>query len=188
MIMGKSGCGKSTLERNLCSNTAMFKKIVSVTTRAQRDHEIDGQDYYFLNNEQFNSLQKDNKIIQYTEFAGNRYGSTEDQYTTNHPYATLVVVPYSAASFVPVLKERFIGINILNIYFDISDERLYQNMISRGDDIATIEDRIAKDDLHEQFKKYELVADYTITDNTLDEFTTERVLTWLQQKTSNDNG
>ncbi len=188
MMMGASGCGKSTLERGLNEDPGLFKKVISVTTRPIREGEVDGVDYYFVTNYEFDQLRAGDQMVQFTEFADNRYGSLRAEYTTDHPFVTLVVVPYSAATFAPVLKEKFEGINVLNIYFDISDERLRQNMRKRGDTEEMITERLAKDDLEEQFKEYGLVADYTVTDETLDNLTTERVLDWLQRETGAING
>jgi guanylate kinase len=181
--MGKSGCGKSTLERGLCSDPGSFKKVISVTTRPQREGEVDGQDYFFVTNFEFDQLRHGDQMVQYTEFADNRYGSLRAEYTTDHPFVTLVVVPYSAATFAPVLKEKFEGINILNIYFDISDERLRANMRKRGDTEDMITKRLESDDLDKQFEEHGLVADLTITDDMLNESTTTHVLAWLQEKT-----
>lgn len=183
MIMGKSGCGKSTLERGLCADPGYFKKVISVTTRPQRENETNGVDYFFVTNYEFDQLRTGDQMVQYTEFAGNRYGSLRAEYTTDHPFVTLVVVPYSAATFAPVLKEKFEGINILNIYFDISDQRLRQNMRKRGDTEEMITNRLASDDLEKQFEEHGLVADFIVTDDMLDDSTTTRVLAWLQDKT-----
>lgn len=188
MMMGKSGCGKSTLERGLCSDVGLFKKVISVTTRPMREGEVNGQDYYFVTNFEFDQLYHGDQMVQFTEFAGNRYGSLRAEYTTDHPFVTLVVVPYSAATFAPVLKDTFEGINIFNIYFDISDERLRQNMRKRGDTEEMITNRLANDDLDEQFKEHGLVAGYTVTDDLLDEYTTSRVRVWLNNTIGGFNG
>lgn len=185
MIMGKSGCGKSTLERGLNADSGLFKKVISVTTRPMREGEVDGKDYYFVTNYEFDQLYHGDQMVQFTEFAGNRYGSLRAEYTTDHPFVTLVVVPYSAATFAPVLRETFEGIRIFNIYFDISDERLRQNMRKRGDTEAMINARLEQDDLEEQFKEYGLVADFTVTDDILNEGTTDRVLAYLLRETNN---
>jgi guanylate kinase len=179
MIMGKSGCGKSTLERGLNADPGLFKKVVSVTTRHMREGEVNGKDYYFLTDKQFDDLENTDQLIQRTEFAGNRYGSTKSEYTTDHPFVTLVVVPYSAATFAPVLRETFPGIRIVNIYFNITEERLRANMRKRGDTEEMITERLAKDDLEQQFKEYGLEADLTITDDILNESTTQYVMEWL---------
>ena len=55
VILGCSGSGKSTLEKYIVERTH-FKKNISYTTRPMREGEIDGVDYYFVNEETFNKL------------------------------------------------------------------------------------------------------------------------------------
>ena len=111
-MMGKSGCGKSTTERRLVKNWPQdYKKVVSVATRPMREGEVDGQDYYFISEkEYFNMRDESYDLVQVTSFAGNYYGSTVSEYTTEHRFPILCVVPESAASFTPILKERKIPI------------------------------------------------------------------------------
>ena len=106
-------------------------------------------------------------LVQVTSFAGNYYGSTVSEYTTEHRFPILCVVPESAASFTPILKERFPGIKTYNIYFDISDERLRANMKVRGDTDEMITERLAADTLDEQFQQSGLEADFVVTDKFL---------------------
>lgn len=194
MIMGASGSGKSTLESGLItaprkhSAPLLFHKVVSVTTRPQRWGEEPGVHYHFMTDEEFDECQASGNMIQYTEFAGHRYGSTKSEYATEHRYAVLVAVPESVASFTPVLTKTFPGIIIKNIYFDISDERLRENMRKRGDTEEMITSRLASDDLDEQFHRHGLLSDFTITDNTLNEKTVSNVMWWLQNTIGDSNG
>ncbi len=187
MLMGASGSGKSTLEaglisRDRLSRETLFHKVVSVTTRPQRWGEIPGTHYHFMTDYEFDECQESGEMLQYTEFAGNRYGSTKSEYSTDHLYSILVAVPESVATFTPVLKETFPDVIIKNIYFDISDERLRENMLKRGDTEEMITERLAVDDLEEQFQQHNLVADFTITDDTLNGNTVTNVLQWLLQE------
>jgi len=176
LLCGPSGCGKSTLESQLTSLPSVYK-IVSTTTREPRGGEEDRVDYYFRSKNQFDVMQAQNKFIQTTEFAGNSYGTELFEYITFHDFATLVITPESAKRFIPTLLERIDNISVKLIYFDISNERLIQNMRARGDSEEMIEARIAEDDLREQFKKSGLVTHFRVTDDTLDEKLFERVCT-----------
>jgi len=190
--MGASGSGKSTLESGLIRSPRLphvpnnFHKVVSVTTRPQRWGEEPGVHYHFMTDEEFDECQTSGEMIQYTEFAGNRYGSTKSEYTTEHNYAILVAVPESVASFTPVLEETFPGIIIKNIYFDISNERLRENMLKRGDSEEMITSRLAADDLDDQFHRHGLLSDFIITDDTLNEKTVRIVMQWLLQESLSD--
>ena len=175
--MGQSGCGKSTLEKELCkAYPAVFKKVVSFVTRPKRDGEIDGQDYHFLTHEEVDNTHP----FQSTVFNHHVYGTMLREYTTPHSHLTFVITPNAAAETIPKLKEQFPGIKILLIYFDISLPVLCRNMDSRGDSKEMIAHRLLNDDLKQQFIDRELVADYVVTDNTLDTWLSMDVLRWLK--------
>ena len=166
LIMGKSGCGKSTLERNLIRYApSAFKKVVSSTTRPIRPSEEQGQDYYFLTDEEYDATD----FIQTTEFAGYRYGSSVAEYQTEHECPILCVTGSSARVFTDTLNKRFPEWKIFNIYFDISDERLMANMRKRGDTENMIAKRIEQDTLDEQFKNSGLSANLVVNDADLDD-------------------
>ena len=188
--MGKSGCGKSTLERNLIKQAPdTFKKVVSTTTRPKRDKEVDGEDYYFVSPGMFDNMD----MIQTTHFAGKRYGSSLSEYTTPHECPILVVVPDSAKTFTSVVNKRFPDWNIFYIYFNISDERLKQNMRSRGDTDEMIDARLAQDTLDKDYENSGIVADYTVfdedlTDKLAQEVRSEIFFTKLEPKSSRYRG
>lgn len=76
IISGPSGVGKKTIidqfikdpELNLCYS-------ISMTTRSPRVGETNGVDYYFVSQNEFNEAIKDNKLLEWAEFAGNKYGT-----------------------------------------------------------------------------------------------------------------
>ncbi len=168
-MMGKSGCGKSTTERRLVETWPQdYKKVVSVATRSMREGETDGKDYYFISEKEYFKMRDESyDLVQVTSFAGNYYGSTVSEYTTEHRFPILVAVPESVASFTPILKERFPDIKTYNIYFDISDDRLRANMKVRGDTDKMITERLAADTLDDQFRQSCLEADFVVTDKFL---------------------
>ncbi len=166
LIMGKSGCGKSTLECNLIKYApSTFKKVVSSTTRPIRPSEKQGEDYYFISDEEYDSTD----FIQVTEFAGYRYGSSISEYQTTHKCPILCVTGSSARLFTLTLKKRFPEWKLFNIYFDISDKRLMANMRKRGDTEKMIAKRIEQDTLDEQFKNSGLSANLVVIDADLDD-------------------
>jgi guanylate kinase len=56
-------------------DTGEFWVSVSATTRIARHNEVDGVDYYFYTNEEFDSSVKAALFLEWAEFAGNRYGT-----------------------------------------------------------------------------------------------------------------
>jgi guanylate kinase len=79
MVMsGPGGVGKSTIS-NILRNHPSFWLSISATTRAPRDGEVHGQDYYFVSEAEFDQMIKDNLFLEWAEFAGNRYGTPANE-------------------------------------------------------------------------------------------------------------
>ncbi|MGY0372135.1 guanylate kinase [Clostridium sp. JNZ J1-5] len=74
VISGPSGAGKGTICKELIKRND-FWLSVSATTRAPRDGEIDGQNYYFFKKEQFLDKIRDDDFLEYAEVYGNYYGT-----------------------------------------------------------------------------------------------------------------
>ena len=78
IISSPSGVGKTTLVKLLAEKNKNFKISISSTTRTPRKNEIDGKDYYFVNEEKFNNLIKTNSFYEYAKVFNNFYGTLKD--------------------------------------------------------------------------------------------------------------
>jgi guanylate kinase len=74
VLSGPGGVGKSTVAKEL-RRSSPFVVSVSATTRSPRFNEVDGVDYKFLSQEEFDRAIKQNEFLEWAEFAGNRYGT-----------------------------------------------------------------------------------------------------------------
>ncbi|MFK7907906.1 MAG: guanylate kinase [Chitinophagales bacterium] len=71
-----SGAGKTTLVKHLLKTIDNLAFSVSATTRACREGEVDGEDYYFLTKEVFDEKLKCGEFLEYQEvYDGNFYGT-----------------------------------------------------------------------------------------------------------------
>ena len=71
-----SGAGKTTIVHNLLTKELNLSFSVSACTRAKRENEIDGKDYYFLTTEEFkNSISKD-LFIEWEQVYKNQFYGT----------------------------------------------------------------------------------------------------------------
>ena len=73
-LFGKSGAGKDTIQKWLV-DTQNMNGIISCTTRPKRDNEINGVDYYFLNNYKFDTIQLHGNMLETTCFNNWSYGT-----------------------------------------------------------------------------------------------------------------
>jgi len=74
VLSGPGGVGKSTVAKELRGSSA-FVVSISATTRAPRFNEVEGIDYHFYSNIEFDKAIKSNEFLEWAEFAGNRYGT-----------------------------------------------------------------------------------------------------------------
>jgi len=76
ILSSPSGAGKTTLTK-LLSTTRNFEISISHTTRKPRINEINGKDYYFINNDKFKELIKKKEFLEYAKVFNNYYGSSK---------------------------------------------------------------------------------------------------------------
>lgn len=74
VISGFSGVGKGTVVKRLVSEYG-YSLSVSATTRAPREGEVDGKDYYFKSVEDFRNLIDYNGFIEWAQYVDNYYGT-----------------------------------------------------------------------------------------------------------------
>ncbi|MFC6085669.1 guanylate kinase [Sphaerisporangium aureirubrum] len=75
VLSGPSGVGKSTVVAELRRSHPEVWLSVSVTTRAPRPGETHGVEYFFVSGPEFDGLVADGALLEWAEFAGNRYGT-----------------------------------------------------------------------------------------------------------------
>jgi guanylate kinase len=78
VLSGPGGVGKSTVAKKL-REVGDFWVSVSYTTREPRVNEKDGRDYNFVSHEVFQTMINNGEFLEWAEFAGNRYGTTQDK-------------------------------------------------------------------------------------------------------------
>jgi guanylate kinase len=85
IISGPSGVGKDTIIDEMrrreteAGRSGLRQYVVTVTTRAPRDGEVDGDDYQFVTREQFLRIRAARGFLEANEVHGNWYGSPRDQ-------------------------------------------------------------------------------------------------------------
>ena len=75
VLSSPSGAGKTTLV-NLLSKKDNYVTSISHTTRNPRPGEIDNKDYYFVNDNEFKRLIKNEEFLEYAKVFNNFYGTT----------------------------------------------------------------------------------------------------------------
>ena len=80
ILSGPSGVGKGTVRKYISAKKEIeFEFSISMTTRAPRDNETDGVEYYFVSKEEFQKRIDEDKFLEHAEFVGNFYGTPKDK-------------------------------------------------------------------------------------------------------------
>ena len=75
VLSSPSGAGKTTLVKML-SKMDNFEISISHTTRQPRPNEVDDEDYYFVNEDEFKRLINNQEFLEYAKVFNNFYGTT----------------------------------------------------------------------------------------------------------------
>jgi guanylate kinase len=78
VLSGPSGVGKSTVVAELRRCCPEIWISVSVTTRKPRPGEVNGREYYFVDDREFDRMAAAGELLEWAEFAGNKYGTPRE--------------------------------------------------------------------------------------------------------------
>ncbi len=139
ILCGKSGAGKNTVGLEL--EKLGVKKIVTYTTRPMRPREVNGVDYNFVTEEEFQKLLDDGKFAETAsynaEFGFCRYGSLKESYGQDNTYIILNPIGLKAV--------RNAGADALAVYLRVDENKLIKRLKKRGDKPEEIIRRLAAD-------------------------------------------
>jgi len=79
VLSSPSGAGKTTLSRRLLEQDPSIRMSVSVTTRPMRPGEVDGQDYHFRSQSQFEAMVAEDAFLEWAQVFGHSYGTPRAQ-------------------------------------------------------------------------------------------------------------
>lgn len=75
VVSGPSGVGKGTICKELFKSSDDIHLSVSVTTRAAREGEVHGKNYFFISKEAFQSMIENDELLEYAQVYDNYYGT-----------------------------------------------------------------------------------------------------------------
>lgn len=75
VISGPSGTGKTSVIKELCEGDSTLEFSISATTRPPRSDEINGVDYYFLDQAEFENLVQYGGFLEWVKYGGHYYGT-----------------------------------------------------------------------------------------------------------------
>lgn len=140
VLYGPSGAGKTTLGKYL-SNMGV-QKLISDTSRCIRhfDNEVNNISYNFKTEEEFIKNIKDNKMVEYTSYAGNYYGLSKCE-VENKLAKNNIVFAVTEINGVKHLQEIY-GDMIVPVFVYIDKKTLINRLKARGDSESDINIRL----------------------------------------------
>ena len=75
VISGPSGVGKGTICKKILEADDNMRFSVSMTTRAPREGEVEGVDYFFVSKDKFLELLQEGQLLEHNRFVDNYYGT-----------------------------------------------------------------------------------------------------------------
>ena len=147
IIAGPAGSGKSTLCERLIQDYSNIERVVTCTTRAPRPGEVDGEDYHFFSNEEFDRKVEEDAFLEWAKVHDNRYGNLKSTVQVKlEAHIDLVmnidvqgVRNYKkAAESNELIRQRLVTVFVTPPSFD----NLRQRLRLRGDEEADIDRRM----------------------------------------------
>ena len=166
VLSSPSGAGKSSICRSLLSLDNNLNMSISTTTREKRPNEIDGSDYFFVDENKFNELLIKDYFIEHAKVFGNYYGTEKKiiEDSINQGKDLLFDIDWQGAQ---QLREKM-GEDVVSVFIlPPSKKELEKRLKNRGQD----SDLVVKNRMNEASSEITHWAeyDYLIINDNLDQ-------------------
>ena len=143
VVSGFSGAGKGTLMKELLKKYDNYALSISATTRAPREGETDGKEYFFVSKEQFEKMRDEQKLIEYAQYVNNYYGTPKEYVEQKMAEGKDVILEIEIQGALKV-KKRFPDALLLFVT-PPSAEELRRRLVGRGTEtLEVINARLAR--------------------------------------------
>jgi guanylate kinase len=164
VVSSPSGGGKGTIIRHVLDVVENLSYSVSYTTRAPRQGEVDGREYFFITQETFEEMVGAGEFLEWACVHGNLYGTAKNQIIEeiNAGADIILEVDVQGAASVRQLLMDSVSIFILPPSYEVLKKRLIRRGTDSPEELA-VRLRNAPDEL----KQYS-VFDYVIINDEID--------------------
>ena len=172
LFSGPSGVGKDTVLDVVLNKNKDLHKSISLTTREIRENEIDGKDYYFITQDAFDDMIKNNEVLEFAQYGKNFYGTPKapiDKWL-DEGKTIILKIEVQGAKKIKELYPDAVGIFIMPPSMDELEKRLRFRGTESEEDIKRRLD-IAKSEIEKSVDYDYLVVNDEIdlaSDNVLD--------------------
>lgn len=164
VLSAPSGAGKSTLCQALADRRADVRLSISCTTRPPRPSEVEGKDYFFLSETEFEAKRNRGDLLEWAQVHGHFYGTPKapiDAHQTNGLNVVLNIDTQGAQSVKKAFPESVL-VFVSPPSWNVLEERLRGR---KQDNEATIQRRL--DNARAEMDQAPLY-DYLVVNDTID--------------------
>jgi guanylate kinase len=136
VISAPSGAGKSSLIQTIINNFENIELSISATTRSPREGEVDGKHYFFVTENEFNSMKEDDAFIEYALVHNYQYGTLRKYINEKLSKGINVICDIDVQGFKLIQRD---GIDHTSIFIiPPSIQELKKRLLKRGLDSENV--------------------------------------------------
>lgn len=136
LLVGPSASGKTEIAKML-EKKYHLSKVITYTTRKQREHETNHVDYHFISMDEFAKLNENNFFVETTYYNANFYGTARQDVTDEK---CIILDPNGLKNFL-ALKDS----HIISFFLSCDENLRFKRMILRNDAFENAKKRIMND-------------------------------------------
>jgi guanylate kinase len=164
VVSSPSGGGKGTLVRRVLDVVPDLSYSVSYTTRAPRNGEVDGREYFFVDRQRFEEMVAAGEFLEWANVHGNLYGTARRQVAEETADGLDIVLEVDVQGAASI---RRLGVDAVSIFImPPSLDTLRERLVARGTD-SPEELSVRLRNAPEELKQY-ATFDYVIVNDQID--------------------
>jgi guanylate kinase len=165
-LIGRSATGKSSVEKQLRKYGLL--PVVSYTTRPIRTGEVNGRDYNFVSDEEFNTMLNNGDILEHAVYNNWNYGTAKSSIDLNKGSYIIVVNPEGFVQLQNAFgKEKVVGIFVWTPLWQLLRRSIYRQPNATEDQLKEICRRFISD--FDTFKDADDICSLKVLNNNIND-------------------
>lgn len=162
-ITGPSGFRKGELVEKAIQSSDEFVRAISYTDRPKLEHEIDGNEFHFVSEDEFSRMVDAEKFVEWQRLVSNnhRYGKTKEEFerTVNDNPGKVIFTVVNVINL-PVFKRSYPEIK--SIFVDVKDTKSLIDYLRASPDVTSEEEFEKRLKFATEERRRRHLTDYTM--------------------------